>query len=372
MTRPVTNPRGGVDLVAFVGPSLARAPAVAELRAAAPGLRVRLSGPARQGDVWRALRLRPRAIALIDGVFEAAPSVWHHELLDALDAGVLVFGAASMGALRAAELQRQGMIGVGRVFARFQGGLADDADVALLHAGREHGWRPLTVPLVNAEHALEAAAQAAVLTRPELKRALAAARALQYQLRTWESLLTEARLPAASRARWQAFAATGLPDLKADDARLCLREAARAAAAQRAGAGRPPARPRARPPSALVRARRVLDQAAPADRLDSGDPRRAAAAREGLRTLLIAGLARAAGLSPTAAERAAAEASLLGALGPAAREALLAKHGVAEDELQRAVETLALERLALDHAPRLLPDGPSLLEGLRLRTLLGR
>ena len=33
------------------------------------------------GDVWRALEDEPRAIALIDGVFEHVPSVWHHELV---------------------------------------------------------------------------------------------------------------------------------------------------------------------------------------------------------------------------------------------------------------------------------------------------
>ena len=65
-------------LVAFLGPSLTAAAA----RAAAPGVHV--LPPARQGDVWRALALRPRAIALIDGVFESEPSVWHRELLGAL------------------------------------------------------------------------------------------------------------------------------------------------------------------------------------------------------------------------------------------------------------------------------------------------
>src|SRR5438477_3089616 len=99
-------PLGAPVIVAFLGPSL---PA-----AEARGFTV--LPPARQGDVWRALRLRPRAIALIDGVFESQPSVWHHEILDALDSGVQVFGGASMCALRAAELYSFGMVGVGRIF----------------------------------------------------------------------------------------------------------------------------------------------------------------------------------------------------------------------------------------------------------------
>ncbi|MET0402172.1 MAG: TfuA-like protein, partial [Cystobacter sp.] len=89
------------ELLVFLGPSLPEEEALALVPC-------RVLPPARQGDIWRALSLRPRAIALVDGVFEAQPSVWHHEVLAALDAGVAVFGGASMGALRAAELAPHG------------------------------------------------------------------------------------------------------------------------------------------------------------------------------------------------------------------------------------------------------------------------
>ena len=102
-------------MIVFLGPSLA----ASEAQSIAP---CTLMPPARQGDVWRALKLRPRAIALIDGIFESQPSVWHHEILDALDAGVPVFGGASMGALRAAELHRWGMVGTGRIFRWYRDG----------------------------------------------------------------------------------------------------------------------------------------------------------------------------------------------------------------------------------------------------------
>ncbi len=100
-------------LIVFLGPSLPRA----EAKRLAPS--ATFWPPARQGDVFRALDRRPRAIALIDGVFEGAPSVWHHELRAALAAGVTVFGASSMGALRAAELRDEGMIGVGQVYEQY-------------------------------------------------------------------------------------------------------------------------------------------------------------------------------------------------------------------------------------------------------------
>ena len=98
-------------MVVFLGPSLAREEAKALVRC-------RLLPPARQGDVWKALAYRPRVLVLIDGVFELQPSVWHRELLATIDAGVTVFGASSMGALRAAEFDSHGMVGIGKVYDR--------------------------------------------------------------------------------------------------------------------------------------------------------------------------------------------------------------------------------------------------------------
>lgn len=129
--------------VVFLGPSLA----VAE---AARLLPARFRPPARQGDVVAALRDGARRIVLLDGTFEAHPAVWHKEILAALSDGVPVHGAASMGALRAAELAAFGMAGHGRVFAAYRDGLVeDDGEVALLHGPAELGFPALTLPLVT-------------------------------------------------------------------------------------------------------------------------------------------------------------------------------------------------------------------------------
>jgi hypothetical protein len=68
---------------------------------------------------------------LIDGIFYHDLSVWHKELVYALIKGIVCIGAASMGALRAAELHRYGMIGVGKIFERYRDGEEDDSLVAL-------------------------------------------------------------------------------------------------------------------------------------------------------------------------------------------------------------------------------------------------
>jgi hypothetical protein len=99
-------------------------------------------GPARQGDILRdVLTLSPRAIVLIDGVFHQSLAVWHKEIVFALLEGVICIGAASMGALRAAEMHRYGMIGVGKIFEMYRYGEEDDSLVAMTFD--PHSFRPL-------------------------------------------------------------------------------------------------------------------------------------------------------------------------------------------------------------------------------------
>jgi len=151
--------------IVFSGPTLAA-------REIASRLDAICLPPARQGDIWRAVRShRPRAIGLIDGLFLDVPSVWHRELLAALSLGVHVFGAASMGALRAAELHGFGMRGIGHVFAAYRDGrwpgfdddFEDDDEVAVIHAPVEAGAAPLSDAMVDLRATLAAAAADGVI-----------------------------------------------------------------------------------------------------------------------------------------------------------------------------------------------------------------
>jgi hypothetical protein len=240
-----------VNLVAFLGPSLPAARA----RQLVP--RCRVLGPAQQGDVWRALeRWKPRAIALIDGVFEAVPSVWHREIADALAEGVMVLGASSMGALRAAELWPLGMIGVGEIFRAYRDGEAvDDADVALLHADAGHGYRPITVPLVNVRYAAAAFRRERLLKRVQADALVSRAEGLFYQERHWPDVLAD--LDAVTRARVEHRLQRGDLDLKAKDAEACLR-----AAAEWLQSGQRPPPLQLPPPPAHARRRRGLPEQA--------------------------------------------------------------------------------------------------------------
>ncbi|MEO8846604.1 MAG: TfuA domain-containing protein [Kofleriaceae bacterium] len=200
--------------IVFVGPSL---PA-AEVRALVPGADVR--PPASVGeilDLALAVR-RPARIALIDGYFERMAAVWHKELLLALERGIAVYGAASMGALRAAELAPFGMIGVGAIYKAFvRGELIADDEVAVAHLPAEQGYRSISDALVTIRHNLALARSARLITKASHDRLLASARAAFYRDRTWAALV----------AAEPALARHALVDLKAADARALLAALAR-------------------------------------------------------------------------------------------------------------------------------------------------
>lgn len=117
--------------------------------------RVEVHPPIRRGDLLRLIPARPRIVGIIDGFFAHAPAVQHKEILTAMDSGIRVLGGASMGALRAAELDRYGMEGIGAVYREYASGtLTSDAELAVLHSPPSFGSALLTVPLVDVRFAL--------------------------------------------------------------------------------------------------------------------------------------------------------------------------------------------------------------------------
>ncbi len=178
--------------------------------------------PVSEGDVYRAALGGPRAIGIIDGYFENVPSVWHKEILYAMSKGIPVFGSASMGALRAAELAQFGMEGVGAVFEAYRDGiLEDDDEVAVIHGPAELGYPMLSEAMVNIRRTLsdgEAEGVFMSATRADLERI---AKDLHYRTRTYHAILQRARdsgLPPEEVARFKAWLPNGRVDQKRADA----------------------------------------------------------------------------------------------------------------------------------------------------------
>lgn len=178
--------------------------------------------PVAQGDVHRIAQRRPAAIGIIDGFFSGAPSVWHKEILWAISQGIEVFGSASMGALRAAELHPFGMRGVGRIFEAFRdGALEDDDEVAVVHGPAETGYLAASEPMVNIRATLARAEADGVLgsaSREVLERH---AKSLFFPQRSWEALLAaarELRLGEEELAAFERWLPAGRVDQKREDA----------------------------------------------------------------------------------------------------------------------------------------------------------
>lgn len=121
--------------------------------------------PIQCGDIIRLFRLNPQRIIIIDGLYETTPATWHKELLLALEYGIEVWGAASMGALRAAELHHYGMQGFGLIFNEFKEGiLSDDDEVAVLHQSQNEGYHPLNDAMVNIRATCQKAYEEQIIT----------------------------------------------------------------------------------------------------------------------------------------------------------------------------------------------------------------
>jgi hypothetical protein len=201
--------------ILFAGPSLARR--LAQLRQM-PELV--LAGPCAYGDIARATLDGANAIGLVDGRFEDTRAVWHKEILFALSRGVMVAGAASMGALRAAECSAFGMVGIGAVFRNYADGTyEDDADVAQLHGPAELGYMALSEPLANILPTLDKMASAGIIDIAERESLAEAARALHYKERTYARIFQSGKLLASERiAALLAWVAANKVDQKESDA----------------------------------------------------------------------------------------------------------------------------------------------------------
>ena len=209
-----------MTLVVFTGPTLPPA----EAREVLDALYL---PPVSEGDVYRAALGGPRAIGIIDGYFENVPSVWHKEILHAMARGIRVFGSASMGALRAAELAAFGMVGVGATFEAYRDGiLEDDDEVAVIHGPAELGFPMLSEAMVNIRRTLSDAHGEGVISPLARTRLELIAKALPYRERAYHALLSHGRaagLPEDELDRFKAWLPNGRCDQKREDAFLMLR-----------------------------------------------------------------------------------------------------------------------------------------------------
>ncbi len=197
-------------LAVFCGPSLPPSDRIEDER-------VTYSPPAARGDIAKAAG-DYGGILLIDGVFhhDLAPSP--KECYEAAQR-IPMFGASSMGALRAAECWPYGFTPLGIIARWYMREVIDgDDEVAVLTHPQTQA--AITVPSVNVRYVAMLARRRGILSRDEERALVAKARSVFYMDRSWEDVLEMAPLharPAIERI------AKGEGDLKRWDARFALR-----------------------------------------------------------------------------------------------------------------------------------------------------
>lgn len=207
-----------MKMIVFFGPSISRQ-TVALLIAATH------APPVRRGDLKAARGYD--VVVILDGEFGQSLSVSPKEILALLEDGAVVIGAASMGALRASELDRDGMIGIGWVYERFRRArIRRDDDVALQYSPLD--FTPMTVPMVDIQWWTDRATDSGLISRRDAGRILHAARRIFFAERT-EERLREALRSILNEYALDALWALGdgaVPSIKSADAEAALRFAA--------------------------------------------------------------------------------------------------------------------------------------------------
>ena len=176
--------------------------------------------PVQRGDLVQALKEHPDIIGIIDGVFHQNSAVGHKEILNVMKNDIRVYGASSMGALRASELDTLGMIGIGYVYNQYASGEVDsDDDVAVMLDSET--LQPLSEPLINMKYVFTNAVSQNILTEEEKEELLKIAKRTYYPKRSYAQTLSESDLDNDKKAELINFIRTS-PDIKKEDAKDML------------------------------------------------------------------------------------------------------------------------------------------------------
>lgn len=176
--------------------------------------------PIQRGDLNQALKENPNIIAIIDGVFHQNSAVGHKEILNVMKKGVGVFGASSMGALRASELDTLGMIGIGYVYEQYASGEVDsDDDVAVMLDSET--LEALSEPLINMKYVFTNAVSEDIITAEEKDELLQIAKRTFYPKRNYAQTLAESSLDDEKKGKLVDFIRTS-EDIKKEDAKKLL------------------------------------------------------------------------------------------------------------------------------------------------------
>ncbi len=177
--------------------------------------------PIKRGDLGLAIREHPDIIGIIDGVFHQNSAVGHREILKAINEGICVVGASSMGALRASELDSLGMKGIGYVYEQYATGkVTSDDDVAVMLDSET--LEQLSEPLINMEYTFTKAVEKDIITQDEKAELISIAKSTFYPKRNYAQTLNGSKLDENTKNQLITFIRF-CEDIKKEDAKSLIR-----------------------------------------------------------------------------------------------------------------------------------------------------
>ena len=177
--------------------------------------------PIKRGDIGLAIKEHPDIIGIIDGVFHQNSAVAHREILKAINEGITVVGASSMGALRASELDTLGMKGIGYVYEQYStGNVTSDDDVAVMLDSET--LEQLSEPLINMEYTFTKAVEKNIITSKQKEELLSIAKSTFYPKRNYAQTLNSSKLDDITKDRLISFIHF-CEDIKKEDAKSLIR-----------------------------------------------------------------------------------------------------------------------------------------------------
>lgn len=163
----------------FLGPSLQQIEAKKYIKNA------EFKSPAKRGDIEKEIILGTKIIGLVDGMFYNQSAVGHKEILKALNNGIKIIGSSSMGALRACEMDKFGMIGIGKVYQLYKNRIIDsDDEVAILYD--PINLEQLTEALVDIRETLLYSVNNHIINIQEYKKIIRNIQKINYSQRTYD------------------------------------------------------------------------------------------------------------------------------------------------------------------------------------------
>ncbi len=208
-----------VKIIVYTGLSLPFDDAK-EIMDSRDGVEVIYKRPIQRGDLSLALKENPDIIAIIDGVFHQNSAVGHKEILNAINKGITVYGASSMGALRASELDSLGMIGVGYCYQQYASGNVDgDDEVAVMLDGES--LEALSIPLISMRYVFDNAADENIIDESEKEELISIAKKTFYPKRNYAQTLAKSSLDNDKKGELIDFIRQS-KDIKKEDAKELL------------------------------------------------------------------------------------------------------------------------------------------------------